>query len=83
MIRKFLSLPVGSSLQVRSGLVEGVEKANEDRNVVAVVVCGKNQFIAGADIKEFSTGDYYVCECLSNFNNFVNLQVMLFFCTAR
>ncbi|KAJ8313737.1 hypothetical protein KUTeg_008298 [Tegillarca granosa] len=40
---------------VRSGLNDGIEKASRDRNVKAVIVCGKGAtFPAGADIREFS-----------------------------
>src|SRR5919205_435185 len=39
---------------VREGIVEGVEKANADPNVKAIVLIGSGRsFIAGADIRQF------------------------------
>ncbi|MCW8876371.1 MAG: 3-hydroxyacyl-CoA dehydrogenase NAD-binding domain-containing protein [Kangiellaceae bacterium] len=42
------------SQQVRQGLVEGVDKFNQDADIKAIVIrCKERTFIAGADIKEF------------------------------
>ncbi len=41
---------------VRDGLVKGIEQANEDEAIKAVVIIGEGQtFFAGADISEFGT----------------------------
>ena len=42
---------------MRTGLVAGAEKAGKDPKVSSIVVCGKGNFIAGADIREFATGE--------------------------
>jgi 3-hydroxyacyl-CoA dehydrogenase len=45
------------SLAVREGLMEGLARADADRAVAAVVVCGANHsFPAGADINEIASG---------------------------
>ncbi len=42
------------SQRVRQGLVEGVEKFEQDKSIKAIVIrCATKTFIAGADIKEF------------------------------
>ena len=42
------------SQQVRQGLVDGVDRFNQDDAVKAIIVrCNERTFIAGADIKEF------------------------------
>ncbi|XP_067650215.1 peroxisomal bifunctional enzyme-like [Haliotis asinina] len=42
------------SLSVRVGFVEGIEKANKDKAVKAIIIIGSGStFISGADIKEF------------------------------
>lgn len=42
------------SYNVRVGLLESIDKAVRDRNVKAIVICGKGRtFPAGADIREF------------------------------
>ncbi|XP_070567016.1 peroxisomal bifunctional enzyme-like [Ptychodera flava] len=48
------------SHHVREGITNGINKAEEDRGVSAVVIHGQGDvFSAGADIKEFSTGQYF------------------------
>jgi len=48
------------SLNLRNGLFEGVNAANEDPKVKAMVLIGGGKtFIAGADIKEFSNGNAF------------------------
>eukprot|EP01083_Nonionella_stella_P089801 250727_1 len=45
------------SYNLRVGLLDGLEKALSDPNVIAIVITANGRtFIAGADIKEFSTG---------------------------
>ena len=52
------------SHHVRVGLADGVRRANEDRSVVGIVLHGAGgQFIAGADIREFSTGAGALGQC--------------------
>ncbi|XP_046548946.1 peroxisomal bifunctional enzyme-like [Haliotis rubra] len=42
------------SLSVRVGFVEGIERANKDKAVKAIIIIGSGStFISGADIKEF------------------------------
>ncbi|XP_077978575.1 peroxisomal bifunctional enzyme-like [Glandiceps talaboti] len=48
------------SHHVRSAVVDGIQKAESDRNVSSVVICGHGDvFCAGADIKEFKTGEFF------------------------
>lgn len=43
------------SRQVRKGLIEGINRFEDDDEVSAIIIgCAKRTFIAGADIKEFS-----------------------------
>ena len=45
--------------KTRSGIADGLTKANADSNVRAIVLTGKGKtFPAGADITEFSKGRY-------------------------
>ena len=47
------------SHHVREGIVNGLEKANKDDNVRAIVLTGSDRkFISGADIREFTSGQY-------------------------
>eukprot|EP00485_Elphidium_margaritaceum_P000073 CAMPEP_0202692564 /NCGR_PEP_ID=MMETSP1385-20130828/6906_1 /ASSEMBLY_ACC=CAM_ASM_000861 /TAXON_ID=933848 /ORGANISM="Elphidium margaritaceum" /LENGTH=710 /DNA_ID=CAMNT_0049348109 /DNA_START=61 /DNA_END=2190 /DNA_ORIENTATION=+ len=52
------NLPVNQlSYNLRVGLIDGLKQALADPSVIAVVIAADGQtFIAGADIKEFSTG---------------------------
>jgi len=48
------------SWQLRVGLHRGIEEANKDPSVKAMVLIGGGRtFIAGADIKEFATGGFF------------------------
>jgi len=55
------NLPVNQlSINLRNGLLQGVNAANSDPKVEAIVLIGGGRsFIAGADIKEFQNGDFY------------------------
>ena len=72
------------SLGVRQGLASGLSRAVKDDNVDAVVICGKGTFIGGADITEFSTGEYNTGECylgltFQNNNNTFNTRPLGYF----
>lgn len=43
------------SIHVRKAIVDGIKKAQNDRSISSIILCGSgNKFLAGADIKEFS-----------------------------
>jgi len=44
------------SHHVRVGLRDGLLRANKDSSVESIVIYGGKTFLAGADIKEFSSG---------------------------
>ena len=45
------------SYNVRIGIRDGIRRAAEDKNIIAIVLCSKGKlFIAGADMKEFQNG---------------------------
>lgn len=45
------------STKVRKGLRDGLNKANGDSSVSSILLYGKEKFLAGADIREFATGE--------------------------